>query len=154
MAGSSRGHPAFEFDIKITEFPLDETPRENWATWIGIISTIIPGMIVSGFMPDWNVLPYNGWLTIAAIGSAIAGAIATPKFVRGAFSGMIAGVGMMFGLWLYVVIRTTLTGHHTFLRIELVLGGMLGAAPGLLLYGAWAREAPRVSAEEASPSAE
>lgn len=67
---------------------------------------------------------------------------------------MIAGVGTMFGLWLYVVIRTTLTGYHTFLRIELVPGGMLGAAPGLLLYGAWAREAPHVSAEEVSPSAE
>ena len=70
--------PAFEFDVRITESPLDETPRENWATWIGIISTIIPATIVSGFMPDWNVLPYNGWLAIAAIGSAIAGAIAPP----------------------------------------------------------------------------
>ena len=118
---------------------MDETPRENWGSWIGVIATIVPGMIASGFMPEWNVLPYEGWFAIAAVGSAIGGAIATPLFVRGAISGAIAGVGTMLGLWLYVVVRSALTGHHTFLKIELVIGGMLGAAPGLLLYGAWAR---------------
>ena len=119
---------------------MDETPRENWATWVGLFATIIPGMIVSGFMPEWNVLPYAGWFAIAAIGSAIAGAIATPMIVRGAISGAIAGVGMMIGLWLYVVLRSSLTGNHTFFKIELAIGGMLGAAPGLVLYGAWARK--------------
>ncbi len=122
---------------------MDETPRENWATWIGLFVTIIPGMIVSGFMPEWDVLPVAGWIAIAVIGSAIAGAIATPLVVRGAVSGAITGVGMMIGLWLYVVLRSALTGHNTFLKVELVIGGLLGAAPGLLLYGAWARKTQR-----------
>ena len=122
---------------------MDETPRENWAIWIGLFSTLIPGMIASGFMPEWNVLPFAGWVAIATIGAMIAGAIATPLMLRGAISGAIAGAGMMIGLWLYVVARSALTGNSTLFKLELVIGGMLGAAPGMLLYGAWARRPRR-----------
>ena len=118
---------------------MEETPRENIATWVGIIATLFPGMMVSGFMPNWNVLPVAGWVVVAMVGSAIAGAIATPLMVRGAISGIVAGLGMMIGLWMYVAIRSALTGNNTFFKLELAIGGLLGAAPGMLLYRSWAR---------------
>ncbi len=119
---------------------MNETPREQAGIWIGMIATIFPGLMVSGFMPDWNVLPFGGWLAIAGVGSAIAGAIATPRLVRGAIAGLLAGLGAMFGLWLYVMVRSALIPSNTFFNLELVIGGMLGAAPGLVLFAAWARQ--------------
>lgn len=116
-----------------------ETPREKWASWLGLFATLIPGMIVSGFMPKWNVLPIAGWVAVAAVGAAIAGAIATPLLVRGAISGAIMGVGVMLGLWLYVQLRTALLGDVAFLKFELAVGGLIGALPGFVLYLKWAR---------------
>ena len=126
---------------------MDETPRETWAIYLGMAATIIPAMIASDFMPAWNVLPFGGWLAIATAGAGVAGAIATPFWVRGAMAGALAGCGVLFGMWLYVAIRTALTGNNTFLKFELVIGAVIGAAPGLLLYGKWARQ-PAVDAND------
>src|SRR5260370_4849260 len=109
---------------------MDETPRETWAIYLGIFATVIPGLIASDFMPDWNVLPFAGWLAIAAIGAALAGAIATPYWFRGILSGALTGAGALFGLWLYVQLRVWITGIHTFLKLELVIGAVIGAGPG------------------------
>jgi hypothetical protein len=123
---------------------MDETPRENWATYLGAFTVIIPGLFASGFMPAWNVLPFAGWLAIATVGTALAGVVATPRWIRGAFAGAITGAGAMLGLWLYVVMRVWfLGGHNTFLKLELTIGAMIGAMPGLLLYGFWARQPPQ-----------
>jgi hypothetical protein len=119
-----------------------ESPREKWAGYFGLFMTLIPGMIVSGFMPEWNVLPFAGWLGIAAGGAAIAGAIATPRWLRGAVAGTLIGAGMLLGIWLYVAIRAGLTGSHTFLKLELVIGALIGGAPGMLLFSKWARMQP------------
>jgi hypothetical protein len=108
--------------------------------YLGLFATIIPAMIASDFMPEWNVLPFGGWLAIATAGAALAGAIATPYWLRGMIAGALAGAGALLGMWLYVIIRAGLTGHATFLKLELVLGALLGAAPGMLLFRAWARE--------------
>src|SRR5438132_8049830 len=118
---------------------MDESPREKWATYLGLFVTVIPAMIASGFMPEWNVLPFLGWLAIATLGAGIAGAIATPLWSRGALAGALMGAGVLLGIWLYVTIRAGLTGHHTFLRIELAVGALLGATPGMLLFYKWAR---------------
>ena len=118
---------------------MDETPREKWATNFGLGMTIIPAMIVSGFMPDWNVLPSVGWFGIATVGAGIAGAIATPLWLRGAIAGALIGAGVLLGIWRYVIIRAGITGHHTFLKIEIALGAILGAIPGILLFSNWAR---------------
>src|SRR5687767_4407612 len=93
---------------------MDESPREKWAMWLGILATVLPGMIPSNFMPKWNVLPFIGWLAVATVGSATAGAIAAPRWFRGAIAGALAGVGALLGIWLYVLIRAELTGHTTF----------------------------------------
>ena len=120
---------------------MDETPREKWAMNLGLFATIIPAMIASNFMPAWNVLPFTGWLAIAAIGAGVAGAIGTPHWGRGAVAGIIAGAGVLLGMWLYVVIRAGITGHNVFLKLELVVGAVIGAGPGLFLYSVWARQA-------------
>ena len=117
---------------------MDETPRETWAMYLGIFATIIPALIASDFMPEWNVLPFAGWLAIAAAGTAVAGAIATPYWFRGAIAGALAGAGALLGMSAYVALRVGLTGNNTFLKLELVIGAVLGAAPGLILDGAWA----------------
>jgi hypothetical protein len=121
---------------------MDETPREKWAMYLGMFATIIPAMIASDFMPAWNVLPFAGWMAVAAVGAGLAGAIATPYWGRGAFAGALTGAGALLGMWLYVTIRTGLTGHNEFLQLELVVGAVLGGAPGLLLYSTWARCRP------------
>lgn len=118
---------------------MGETPREKWASYLGLFVTLIPAMITSGFMPDWDVLPFETWLAIATLGAAVAGAIATPRLARGALAGALAGAGVMIGVWAYVAIRGGLTGNHTFLKIELVIGALIGAAPGMVLYDKWAR---------------
>src|SRR6187399_3319221 len=98
---------------------MDETPREAWASYLGIFAIILPALIASNFMPAWNVLPFWGWLAIATAGAGIAGAIATPFWRRGGISGALAGAGALLGIWLYVAIRTALTGNNTFWKVEL-----------------------------------
>ncbi|MBI2194095.1 MAG: hypothetical protein HYU36_19135 [Planctomycetes bacterium] len=129
---------------------MNESPRETWAAYLGGAVTIIPAMIVSGFMPKWNMLPFTGWLAIATVGAGIAGAIATPRWARGALAGALAGAGVLLGMSLYVALRAALTGNNTFLKIELGIGAVLGAAPGMLLFTHWARVKPGEDDEEES----
>jgi hypothetical protein len=118
---------------------LHETFREKWAEYFGLATSIIPAMIATGFMPKWDVLPRAAWLAIATMGTAIAGALSTPLWVRGLISGAVAGAGIFGGIWLYVAVRSSLMGPDTILRQELVIGAMIGWAPGLFLYYTWAR---------------
>jgi hypothetical protein len=121
---------------------VGETSREKWAGYLGAVMTIIPAMIVSGFMPEWNVLPLGGWLAIATTGAGIAGAIATPRTLRGVAAGALVGAGALLGVVAYVEIRAGLTGHYTFLSLEIAIGALLGGLPGALLYMKWARVRP------------
>ena len=54
------------------------TSRQKMALYLGIIVTVLPGMMLSGFLPKADIMPLLGWLGVAAGGTAIAGAIATP----------------------------------------------------------------------------
>jgi hypothetical protein len=116
----------------------DETPREKFAGYFGMFVTLIPALFVSGFFPEWDVLPNEAWFAIATVGAGVAGAIAAPLWPRGAVAGALAGAGILLGIWAYVAVRGALTGHHTFLSIELIIGAGLGALPGLILYSKWA----------------
>jgi hypothetical protein len=117
----------------------DESLREKWGGYWGLTCTVVPAMIVSGFMPEWNVLPLFGWVAIAAVGAAVGGAIATPKTVRGLVAGAAMGIGVLLGVYAYVAVRGAVSGHHTFLKLEVVVGALIGAAPGMWLYAKWAR---------------
>ncbi|NEQ97225.1 MAG: hypothetical protein F6K30_10960 [Cyanothece sp. SIO2G6] len=115
------------------------TNREKLALYLGIICTIIPGMMLSGFLPGADVLPLLGWLGIAAGGAAIAGAIATPRWLRGAIAGALIGIGVLVGLLLYIELRTMILNSDTFLRLEIAIGAGLGAIPGFILFATWAK---------------
>jgi hypothetical protein len=100
-------------------------------------------MITCGFFPALNVLPFWGWFAIATAGSGIAGALATPHWERGLVSGLVSGAGIFAGIWLYVLARTSMLAGVKVWRYELVLGALLGYAPGLALYYLWARPKQR-----------
>ncbi|MFT5354382.1 MAG: hypothetical protein ACI9KE_001587 [Polyangiales bacterium] len=117
---------------------MNETLAEKAGGWIAILSVVIPSLLASGFTPEWNVLPFAGWVLVSAAGAASGAAIATSRRARGAISGAIGGAGFVLGTWFYVMARQAITGNSTFLSVELLLGGALGAAPGILLYMRWA----------------
>jgi hypothetical protein len=122
---------------------LEETPREKWTTYLGLFASVIPGMIVTGFMPGWNVLPLIGWLAIATLGGGIAGALSTPLRFRGLISGAISYAGVFAGMLLYVTVRASLLSDHPIWRVELVVGALLGWSPGMILYGILVRRKER-----------
>jgi hypothetical protein len=119
---------------------MQETPREKWGGILGLVLVMIPTLAVSGFEPELGrVLPAPVWVVLAALGGAIGGAIATPRTSRGAISGAAMGFGFVLLTAVYVYVRTSLSGGHTFYKIELALAGVVGAAPGAVLFGKWAR---------------
>lgn len=118
---------------------MAQTSREHWAEYLLLAASVIPAMIATGFMPSWNVLPVGGWVSIAIVGAGIAGAIATPLWGRGLVSGLVAGAGIFAGIWVYVLARMSVLGNVKVPKPELVVGAMIGWAPGLILYYAWAR---------------
>lgn len=110
-------------------------PKNEWVgSYIAVIAIVVPGLNVSGFMPDWNVLPFSVWLSIAATGTAVGFAIYTKRSTLGLFAGAIIGAGAMMGIYRYVDLRFALTGSKNFMNLEILLGCALGALPGLLLY--------------------
>ena len=58
---------------------VKESFGEKIGWWIILISIIIPGMIVTGFMPDMNILPSYGWTAVAIAGAAMGCVISTKK---------------------------------------------------------------------------
>ena len=46
---------------------------------------------------------------------------------------------MFAGIWLYVMARLSVFNNIKVSKPELVVGAMIGWAPGLILYYAWAR---------------
>lgn len=116
------------------------SPRQNIALIVGGAATVVPGMIMAGFMPEWDVLPATSWLAIAAIGSAVGGVIAFPRqWLRASIAGAITGIGALLGLLLYTYLRFLLLDSSTFLRIELAIGSTLGAVPGIMLFRYWVK---------------
>ena len=115
------------------------TNRQKLSLYLGIICTVLPGMILSGFLPGAEIMPLLGWMGVAAGGAAIAGAIATPRWLRGAISGALIGIGVLMGLVLYIELRTMILDSDTFLKIEIVIGAAIGSIPGFILFAKWAQ---------------
>ncbi|MCC9607266.1 hypothetical protein LOC68_13660 [Blastopirellula sp. JC732] len=109
-----------------------ETLNEQIGGWVAVIVITICALISGGFMPDWNVLPYVVWLAIAGLGGAIGVAIYTQNWLHGTIAGVIIGVGAVLGVHAYIIARSMLLEGWPFFKLELMLGGGLGALPGLL----------------------
>ena len=114
---------------------MEMSRQEQTGLWIGVATATVPGLIASGFFPQFNVLPSVVWLSIAAFGGMVAGLVASPSPVWGSVSGFVAGAGVIPGIWGYVAVRSMLTESNEFLRLEIAIGALLGATPGLILYG-------------------
>lgn len=125
---------------------MEETRREYWAEYLVIAASVIPAMITCDIFRSWNVLPRSAWFAIATAGAAVGGALATPLWVRGLVSGGATGAGIFGGILLYVFTRTHFLGHSAIWKAEVVVGALLGYAPGALLYRYWAR--PRGTSHE------
>lgn len=110
----------------------DETLNEKIGGWIAVIVISFSALISGGFMPEWNVLPYAAWLAIAGVGGAIGVAIYTRNWLHGTIAGVIIGIGAVLGVHGYVIARSTVIDADTFFTPELLIGGGLGAIPGLL----------------------
>ncbi len=52
---------------------LPESRRGKVGMYVFLFAAIVPGMIVAGFMPDWNVLPFYYWAAIAGCGGFVGG---------------------------------------------------------------------------------
>lgn len=115
------------------------TKQENLALWLGITFTFVPGLVVAGFFPDFDVLPKWGWMGIAALGSLVAGAIGARHRILGGLTGAVAGLGVIVGIVGYSAIRNSVLPTETMLRLEIAVGAMIGATPGLIAYFKLAR---------------
>ena len=118
---------------------MELSGREKFAGHFSCFTIGFPAVIASGFLPQCNILPIEGWFAFATLGTALIAMIATPKWVRGGFSGAIAGAGGFIALCLYPILRTALTQSEHFMRLELMLATGVGALPGFLLFVSRAR---------------
>lgn len=111
---------------------MEETPAEKVGYFIAGVGVVLPSMIVSGFMPEWNVLPLAVWVAISAVCCGLGMAVAHTPRIASFVGGAVAGGCIPFALIGYVYVRVMLT--ETFLNIELVIPGIIGALPGFGIY--------------------
>lgn len=112
----------------------NETPLQRLGYSIGTFGIILPGMIVSGFMPNWNVLPFVVWWGIAILSGAIGGfLIGTPRLAA-AIAGGVVGAGALLGVAFYVDVRSLVITSETYFTFELLIGALIGSGPGLVLF--------------------
>jgi len=118
---------------------MGETTK-NILGYVAMAFTLIPAMIVSGFFPEWDVLPFSTWVIIASIGTGLVLSLIVPKWYKGMIVGIIAALGVLYGLHYYVILRTELTGSYMVMRIEIILAALIGGFPALLLFFNWANK--------------
>ena len=131
---------------------MELSGREKFAAHFCCFTIGFPAFIASGFLPQCNILPIEGWFAFATLGTALIAMIATPKWIRGGFSGALAGAGGFSALCLYPILRTVLTQSDQFIRLELILATGVGALPGFLLFMFCARDVARKDTWEESPN--
>ena len=109
--------------------------QQKIALWIGCFSTIVPAIFVCQLIPVLTSVPFGVWLGVSASGGLVAGLVATNRR-RGLASicGAMACGGALLGIVAYVAVRSLVWDSDRFLKLEFVLGALLGATPGLLGY--------------------
>lgn len=110
------------------------------------VGVVIPAMIITGFMPEWDVLPLWAWTVIAALSGGIGIALLVERLRGLAFmAGFIGGAGALIGMVIYVPLRAQLS--ESFFTIEFVIPCVLGGLPGFILYGIGSRLLPKKPVE-------
>lgn len=110
----------------------EPTRNEKAGLFVTVMSVAFPALIVCGFAPDFDVLPYVGWLVIAGGGAALGIALYTREWVHGAVAGGLIGCGALLGIEGYIAARDLLIRSDTFLDWELLIGACVGAIPGFV----------------------
>lgn len=121
--------------------------NENIGLAIGSLATVVPGMIMSGFMPEFNVLPTWGWMAIATVGSMFGGMVAAEHRIPGAITGGVVGLGALLGVVFYSTFRMWVFPTDTVLRLELALAALIGSAPGMIAFVKLAKMSNREAAQ-------
>ncbi len=114
---------------------MQQTPLQTIGYWTGSLGIIVPGMIVSGFMPELNVLPFFVWWGIAILCGIIGGFLVGTPRIAAAIAGGVIGAGALIGVAFYVDVRSLMIESDTYFSFELMIGALIGAAPGLALFG-------------------
>lgn len=104
--------------------------RQQVGLLLLLLSSVLPGLVITGFIPDFGVLTYSlsTWIIISIVGGAIAGSLFmnTMKYwYLGAITGILISPGMLIATYYYTLART-----HLF-SIEIIIPMLLGALPGL-----------------------
>mgnify|MGYP001606988663 FL=1 len=108
---------------------MDRSDGEEWLAAILFVATVFaPAMELGGFGLDLGLKPAVA-MFLAAIGGCVAGALAERRArLAGALGGLLAGLGILLALWLYVRDRDVVR------RGEVIVVSLAGAAPGLLVH--------------------
>jgi len=121
--------------------------RGNIASVMLGLLVLLPGMVVSGFMPELDVLPFWGWCLVTAFGGLLAGAIGIEQRpLLGAVSGFVGCLGTVPAILFYVDWRSSLS--DTFMTIEFVVPMLVAMVPGFVVFAIGKRMLP--GADEAA----
>lgn len=94
---------------------------------------MIPALIVTGFMPELDVLPWWAWLGVCALGGAASGALWDERRpLLGAAAGLVGGGCVLAATVAYILFRAELS--DTFLTVEFVIPMLIGALPGGVIH--------------------
>ncbi|MEL6195876.1 MAG: hypothetical protein AAFP04_10340 [Myxococcota bacterium] len=111
-----------------------ESRRSKIGSVVIALFVILPAAILSGFMAElYDLLPFTGWLAVAGLGGLIGGALLAEGLeMWGGIGGLMSGLLMPFAVSQYVDFRIGLSS--TFFSIELLIPGLVAAAPGFATY--------------------
>ena len=104
--------------------------RQQVGLLLLLLSSVFPGLVITGFIPDFGVLTYglSTWIIISIVGGAIAGSLFMKKMTYwyvGSITGVLISPGILIATYYYTIART-----HLF-SIEIIIPMLLGALPGL-----------------------
>ena len=108
------------------------------ALLVGLVAIILPGIKIFGLAIAADLPGIIYWLALSAVMSALAGAVLRPKrWWRLGILWPLIITGGLIGHGLYIYVRSHFIPLDFFFRIELAIGFLAGAIPGLFLSKYW-----------------
>ena len=109
-----------------------ETLREKSGPVVLGLFVMVPGLIVSGFMSEWDVLPWWGWMLVSMAGGGVGAALMDEDHpIIGGVAGVVGGGTALVATVAYVMLRAELS--DTFFSLEFVVPLLVGALPALAI---------------------